>query len=227
MFRSIGAACLCGILIVGVATQAADDDMVKKKLDDARAIYDKATKDYKEEAQKWFEKEDEAARKLKTGVTEKVKLVAAEKKEFEDKGALPKRAPLILKDKPAKAADTLVKAFKAASDEYSRIKKDAEAAAVEKALAEFRKSVPSQAELDTRKEWVGERATYKWIDGVVWNEYIKQRLAFTWKETARTPEYVEVYDDLRKMWGRFYPDRLMAGKDRKFLTKNMGGSWSK
>jgi hypothetical protein len=137
MVRSICAIMLCGFLICGAASRA-DDDPVRKKLDAAKAAYDKAIKDSTEEVGKWFEKEDGDARKLKSGVTEKVKQVAAERKEFEDKGTLPKRAPLALRDRPSKAADALVKAYKAASDEYSRQKKDDEAAAVEKELEEFK-----------------------------------------------------------------------------------------
>ena len=69
------------------------DDPVQASLNAARAAYEKSMKEYRDAVMLWFEKRDEAARNLKSGVTEKVKQVAAEKKEFEDKGVLPKRIP--------------------------------------------------------------------------------------------------------------------------------------
>jgi hypothetical protein len=117
------------------------DDPIRAKLDAAKADYDKAMKEYREEVAKWFEKEDEAARRLKTGVGEKVKQVALEKKEFDEKGILPKRAPLVLKDKPLKTAQALIAIFKAASEAYYREKKDSEGEAVLKSLEEIKKNI--------------------------------------------------------------------------------------
>ena len=133
------------------AGAVANDDPVRKALDDAKAAYDKASKDYLEEVERWFEKEDDAARKLKSGVAEKVKQVAAEKKEFADSGTLPKRIPLLIKERPTRAADALLKAYKAASDEYYRRKKDDEAAAVEKESSAFKNDFSSGPRPDPKK----------------------------------------------------------------------------
>lgn len=161
MTRSILAAAFCTTLTWGATLPAVDDNPIRKKLDDAKAAYDKAIRNYKEEVGEWFMKEDGTARKLKSGVTEKVKQVAAERKEFEDKGVLPKRAPVVLRDRPIKATDSLVKAYKTASDEFSRQKMDDEAATVEKELDNFKKggSVVTAAPADpfrVKSVWVGE-----------------------------------------------------------------------
>ncbi len=164
MVRSIFAAGLCGVLFCQGLPGAAEDDVVRKYLDDARSAYDRTLKEYREEVAIWWESEDEAARKLKSGVTEKVKQVAAEKKEFEEKGVLPKRVPSSLRDKLAKAAEAMVKAYKAASDEYSRQKFDDKAAGVEKELEAFRKgTLPRAGEERSFEIADGTKMVFCWI----------------------------------------------------------------
>ena len=189
MSRSICITAIFGILACGLALHAADGDPVRKKLDDAKAAYDKATMEYKTEAEKWFEKEDDAARKLKSGVTEKVKQVAGEKKDFDEKGVLPKRVPLTLKDKPAKAAELMVKAFKSASDEYSRQKKDEAAVTVEKELEAFKTSNLLQ---DSRKRWVHDKGEFRVVEMGIWEEKWSNGKTFRYKEVSRTKDYVEI-----------------------------------
>jgi uncharacterized protein (TIGR03067 family) len=119
-------------------TDEKKDDPIRKRLDEAKAAYDKSMKEYADGVAKWFEAEDYAARKSRTEVAEKVKQVAAEKKLFDENGGLPRRA-VALWEKVTKANDTLIVAYKAASDGYSRQKKDAEAAVVEKEYQGFLK----------------------------------------------------------------------------------------
>ncbi|WP_157369483.1 hypothetical protein [Zavarzinella formosa] len=130
-----------GILTWGWQASAAENP-TRSKLNAAKAEYDKAMKDYKDEVGRWFDKEDESARKAAANVTERVKAIMAEKKDFEESGTLPKRAPSAFKDKPAKAITGLTKAYKTASDEFTRQKNDEEAMIVQKELAEFVKSNP-------------------------------------------------------------------------------------
>src|SRR5262245_52890902 len=92
---------VCFVFSWGLPAHA--NDAVRQQLEDAKATYDTAIKDYKEEVEKWFEKEDDAARNSKSDVAKKVKQVADEKAAFEARGVLPKRAPLSLRDRPTKA----------------------------------------------------------------------------------------------------------------------------
>jgi CubicO group peptidase (beta-lactamase class C family) len=141
MNRSILATGLCvfGILICGISA-GAPDDPVAIKLNDAKNAHAKALVQFRDEVADWFDKEDAAARKRESGVTEAVKRVVAEKKAFEEKGVLPMRAPLALKgNRVKKASDVMVKAYKAASDDYLRLKKDDKAAAVEQELEAFKR----------------------------------------------------------------------------------------
>jgi hypothetical protein len=88
MTRSIPVAALLGLLIAAAPSHG-DDDPIRKRLDEAKAAHEKSMKEYADAVTGWFEAEDAAARKLKTGVTEKVKQVAAEKKLFDERGYSP------------------------------------------------------------------------------------------------------------------------------------------
>ncbi|HTI49789.1 MAG TPA: hypothetical protein VL475_02515, partial [Planctomycetaceae bacterium] len=121
------------------ALLGAEDDPVREKLDKAKAAYEAAMNEYQAGVGKWFEDEDNAARKAKSDVTDRVNRVAAESKLFKEFGLLPGRAPPALKDSPSRAATALIKAYKAASDEYIREKNDDEAAGIEQEVKQFHK----------------------------------------------------------------------------------------
>lgn len=102
-------------------------DDVEDKLTEAKAAYEKAMGEYKEDIGKWFDKETEAARKLTTGATEKVRKLDEERKTFEDKRVLPARVPVAIRSKSLKAADALVKVYMTAADGYTKAKRDGDA----------------------------------------------------------------------------------------------------
>lgn len=133
----MGRSLFTAILICFTPVLSADEDPIRAKLDQAIAAYDTAIATFKSDVEQWFEKEEEAARKLRTGVTEQIKKIENERTEFAKFWVLPSRAPKKLINTPTDLADTLIAAYKLASDDYSRIEKDSEAAAVEKELEEL------------------------------------------------------------------------------------------
>ncbi len=113
-------------LAVSFAPAVRADD-VEDKLVEAKAAYEKAMAEYKEDIGKWFDKETEAARKLTTGATEKVRKLDEERKTFEEKRVLPARVPIATRSKSLKAADALVKVYMTAADGYTKAKRDGDA----------------------------------------------------------------------------------------------------
>jgi hypothetical protein len=120
--------------LVLIAPSLRADDDTRKKLDDAKATYLKAMEEYRAEVAKWFDKEEEAARKLKTGATEKVKQLADDRKAFEEKHLSSPRMPVSIRMKSLKAADALVKVYLGIADGMTKNRQDAEA---QKLLAEL------------------------------------------------------------------------------------------
>lgn len=130
------------VLTLSVAPAVRADD-VEDKLTEAKAAYEKAMAEYKEEIGKWFDKEVEAARKLSTGATEKVRKLEEERRTFEEKRVLPARVPVATRSKSLKAADALVKVYMAAADGYTKAKRDPEA---QKLVAEMEEKVANGME---------------------------------------------------------------------------------
>ncbi len=102
---------------------------VKEKLIAAKAAYEVELKKYRKDASEWFDKREEVARK--DGNKKQVDLIKAERATFEESGELPKTIPAAIRQKPGFAKKTLEAAYAQAVKEYTMIKKDTEAAAVE------------------------------------------------------------------------------------------------
>jgi hypothetical protein len=113
-------------------------DPVKEKLNAAKAEYEAAIEKYRAAACDWFDQRERAARAK--GDKKAVDRVKEDREAFEVKDELPDTAlPTLKRLLPNAQADMRV-AYKAAVAEYTRDKKDAEAAAVEKELDRFQKN---------------------------------------------------------------------------------------
>ncbi|QJX00075.1 hypothetical protein [Frigoriglobus tundricola] len=125
-------------LLLGVTCAAAYDekDPVKEKLFAAKVAYDKEMSAFRKAADEWLDKREEAARKA--GDKKALGTVKADRKAFEEDGALPKTAPVAIQQISVTARKTLETAYSQAVKDYIKAKKDEEATAVEKDFATFK-----------------------------------------------------------------------------------------
>ena len=132
--------CFACVLLSFVATlRAADDDPVRVKLDKAKVTFQTDMDKYRSAVSASFDKREEAARKK--GDKKLVDQIKAERQTFEEKGELPNTAPAAVKSQLSLARSSLEAAYKAAIRDYTRAKKDVEAAAVEKEYKELIKGI--------------------------------------------------------------------------------------
>ncbi len=130
--------CALALLAGTVCVAFADDkDPIKEKLIAAKEAYNAELQHYRKDIGEWFDKREEAARK--DGNKKLVDQLKAERGAFEESGELPKTMPASMRQRPAVAKKSLEAAHELAVKEYTKIKKDAEAAAVEEAWAAFAK----------------------------------------------------------------------------------------
>lgn len=126
-----------GGLLIGCASARADDDPIKKKLDDAKKAYEAEVKNFREAAEEWFGDREKKARELKN--KKLVDQIKAERDAFQKSGELPKTVPADLKRMATAGRPAMLKAYKIAVDDYTGASKDDLAAAVEKEQKEFEK----------------------------------------------------------------------------------------
>ncbi len=126
---------LVGFVASACAAWADDKDPVKEKLFAAKVAYDKELREYRKQAEEWFDKQEDAARN--DGNKKLVDQIKVDRKVFDEDGELPRSAPAVLKQRPGAARKTLETAYGEAIKAYTRDKKDDEAAAVEKARLDF------------------------------------------------------------------------------------------
>jgi len=165
-----------GILVAGVA--AVDDDPVKKQLETAKMAYESKMEKFGKAAEEWFEKREDVARK--DGDKKLVDQIKAERQRFTEKGELPKAAPMDLKKPRAAAQAAMETAYAAAVKEYTKGKKDDEAAAVEKELTALRAAVG-----DRKKELELEGLSDSFQPKTVWSN---EKLGFVLKVIERKGE---------------------------------------
>ena len=119
-------------------------DVVKGKLDKAKALHKEETDKLRAEVAAYFDKREETARKK--GDLKQVEKIKSEREAFDEKSELPPTAPPALKKKYRAAQAKLGHAYGEAVKAYTKAGKDTEAAAVEQEFAGFRKSTESEVE---------------------------------------------------------------------------------
>jgi hypothetical protein len=129
------------------------DDLVRAKLDEAKAVYDAEVQKHRGAVGDWFDKREEAARnKADQKAVDQVK---AERQAFEKNGELPKSAPVGLASQLVADRARLQAAYKAAIGAYVKAKRDTDAAAVEKELDAFNALAPGQPDRKFAGNWSG------------------------------------------------------------------------
>ncbi|HEY1187899.1 MAG TPA: hypothetical protein VGE74_09590, partial [Gemmata sp.] len=123
---------LCAVFAFSFALFAQDKDPVRDKLVAAKSAHDAELKSARQQTEDWFDKREDEARKV--GDKKAVDQIKAERAEFEGGGELPNGAPTELKAKRDKALRALESAYAQAVKDYTRAKKDTEAAATEAEL---------------------------------------------------------------------------------------------
>ncbi len=165
----------------------------------------------------WFDQREAAARK--DGNKKLVDQIKAERAAFAMNGEVPPKAPPALKRIPKAARAKLEAAFETAVKEYTKARKDDQAAAVEKELSEFKKgSVSPEAEppVGDRRLWVQPKGYFlkgagkdwfeKWDDG--------RKTPNLFYETQRTSEFVELRNAHVPVTFRLYVDRAVVRDDK-------------
>lgn len=117
------------------AAFAEDKDPIKEKLFTAKVAYDKEMRQVRKQIDDWFDKREEAARKV--GDKQVLAQLKEERKVYEENGELPKSLPTVLQQKQFQAKRKLDAAYAEAAKEYIKAKRDDLASAVEKERSKF------------------------------------------------------------------------------------------
>ena len=83
-------------------------------------------------------------------------------------------------------------------------------------------------EQDRRRSWRYEKnggGTYTHIRGRKWMEYRNSGEPIPFREVARTPDYVELYDEGRDLFARLYEDRCYVRYEGRDWTYWYDGNW--
>lgn len=117
-------------------TLAVDDpDPVRDRLVAAKTAYDAEIVMYKKQVVEWLNRREDGARKA--GDKKLLDQIRDDRKVYEEDGIPPKTLPAGIKQKPALARKVMDAAYASAVKEYTKAKRDAEAAAVEAAWKAF------------------------------------------------------------------------------------------
>ena len=207
----------------GLAGAAVKPDPVRVKLDHAKAAYTAAMASYRTAADRWFDKEDAAARQLKIGTGDQVRAVAAERAAFDDDGGpLPKRAPAALVQQGVHARAAVKNAYAEASAAYWAMKRDDVATAVEAEGAAL------LAPPDPRKRWVHDAGTFARLADRSWEEVPPRGPKNTFAEVERTAEFVLLENVNGSTRVKLYADRCDVAFDanRQTYRTFYKGAWS-
>jgi len=135
---------LCLIVCAGRA--AAEDDAVRKKLDDARATYDKEIEALAKAVTDWFDKREASARE--SGNKKLVEQIKAERETFVEKNSFAKVSPE-LRERRSSTRRRYEAALQSAIREYTRLKRDDDASTIEKELADFKLTAYSVSDIES------------------------------------------------------------------------------
>lgn len=163
----------CLVMVVGNSVLAVDDDPIKAKLDIAKVAHATALEQHHEAVNAFFDKQEDTARK--NGNKKLLDQIKLSRTAFQEKGTLPQTFPTDPRKKYAAARSALDLAYAAAIRDYTKARKDDEAAAVEKEFEQVKKSRKETTWVvlfngkDTKgwQESVGSGATWKVQDGVI------------------------------------------------------------
>ena len=166
MWQAILRMTLCGLLIGSGLVFA--DDLVKVKLDAAKATYEREMKKHRKEIDEWLEKQEEAARK--EGKKASVDEIKTERQDLEEFGYVPPAAPKHLKDKFLGTYHAMDSAYKTAIKRYLDAKSDQLADEATKSHTEFRAAYfvfDGTWRISHSSGWKGERRVKgrRFVDG--------------------------------------------------------------
>jgi hypothetical protein len=123
------------VCLISFASVVADDEPIRKRLETAKAAYQSEQTQIRKSVQDWFDKREATARS--DGNKKLVEQIKADREAFYETDDLPAGVPTIIKQKAAAARKTLEGAYTQAVKEFTKLKKDAEAEAIEKEWKEF------------------------------------------------------------------------------------------
>ena len=130
------AICLAASLVILSSPARGDDDPIRATVEKAKREYEQSLSEYREQANVYFDKREEAARQQ--GNKKLVDQIKASRAAFEKSGELPSTAPATLRGRPQTALRLLTVAYTQAVENYTRKKQDDLAAATEMELADIK-----------------------------------------------------------------------------------------
>jgi hypothetical protein len=128
---------LCGLFLAFALVTGADEDPVRAKLEKAKSTYGRDLENFQKAVGDYLDKGEAAARK--DGNKKLVDNIKADRKQFEEKGQLPKSTPAAIRHKAAAALAKMEAAFELAIKEYTKTKMDDEATKVTKEFEAYKR----------------------------------------------------------------------------------------
>ncbi|HEX4608632.1 MAG TPA: hypothetical protein VH092_10550, partial [Urbifossiella sp.] len=192
---------LCLGLCMAAGAGADEPDPVKAKLDKAVAVHAAEMEAFRTKAGTWLDERENAARRA--GDKKALDRIKLEREAFDRTDVLPAGAPPDLKRRGVDARAKLVRAYTEGVKDYTRAKKDPEAAALEKEVELIKLGIDPA---DGRCKWVHPKGAFRIVRRGVWEEAYAGAPPLTWTEVGRTRQYVEltITGGGKKYYARLY-----------------------
>jgi predicted peptidase len=116
---------------------ADDEDPIRADLEKARKAFKEETDAFQKAVDSHFDAREDLARK--DGTKKLVDQIKAERQEFKQTGRIPKTLPAQTRQKMSAGRTSMINAYNQAIKDYTKLKKDQEAEAIEKELDAFTK----------------------------------------------------------------------------------------
>ena len=156
---------LCGFLAeLAGGVWAEEPDPTRAKLDGAVKIFSAQQAKFREGVVTHFETRETAVRNA--GNKKMLDELKVERKQFDDKGMLPRSTPTALRQSMLTAIAKVEAAYELAIKEYTKVKKDTEATAVERESNAFKRQIERfESRLDAFQIDTVWKGNYAWVNG--------------------------------------------------------------
>jgi hypothetical protein len=195
------------------------DDAVQRKLDAAKQQYKRETERLNTAIYDWFDNVEVAIRR--SGDKKNLDELIKQRKAFEKTAVQPSSLPPTLKLRAVAVRTAMDNAYQQAIRQYTKDGEDQAAKTIEEDYKSF------QGFFDTRSKWEGPNNKIVQIGPRLWKETLANGQAYRWSELKRTADYVEIYCEERKLFGRLTNTSHLAGPQLDKLSPAVPGGWKK
>lgn len=195
------------------------DDAAQRKLDVAKQQYARDSERLNTAIYDWFDKAEVAIRR--SGDKKNLDELIEQRKAFEKTAVQPSSLPPTLKLRAVAVRTAMENAYQQAISQYTKVGEDQAAKTTEEDYKSF------QGFFDTRSKWEGPNNKIVQISPRLWKETLANGQTHLWSELKRTQDYVEIYCDERKLFGRLTNTSHLAGPQLDKLSPAVPGGWKK